>query len=102
MNKGELVDYMVEKAEGALTKKQAELAVDLYHDAVVDTLKAGKKFNMIGMYGIEPVGRNARKGHNPQTGEEIEIAAKVGVKSKPGKRLEEAVSGLDVNQFLKK
>lgn len=101
MNKTELVSFIAEKSEGALTKKQAELAVNLFEDAVVEALRNGDKLQLVGFMSVEPVGRNARKGRNPQTGEEMEIPAKMDVKIKAGKRLEKAVEGLNVNDFLK-
>lgn len=101
MNKTELVSFIAEKSEGILTKKQAELAVNLFEYAVEEALRNGDKLQLVGFMSIEPVGRNARKGRNPQTGEEIEIPAKMDVKIKAGKRLEKAVEGLNVNDFLK-
>lgn len=101
MNKSELVAYIAEKSEGVLTKKAAELAVDLFGDAIVETIKNGDKVTLVGLLTAEPAGRKARKGHNPQTGETLQIPAKMSIKLKPGKRLEEAVADLDVEQFIK-
>lgn len=45
----------------------------------------GDKVQYIGFGGFEKAERSARKGRNPQTGEEIEIPATVVPKFKPGK-----------------
>lgn len=102
MNKTELVNYIAENSEGALTKKQAELAIDLKNEAYISALTKGEKVQEVGFYSLEPVGRAGRKGHNPQTGVELEIAPKMGIKFKPGKKLEKSVSELDVNEYIKK
>jgi DNA-binding protein HU-beta len=102
MNKSELVTYIAENSEDKLSKKQAELAVDLFGDGIVDALKKGEKVQLVGLLTAEPVGRAERKGHNPQSGEGINIEAKMSVKTKPGKRLEDAVLGLNIADFLKK
>lgn len=100
MNKAELVDYMKENSEGELNKKLSDLAVDLVFAGIAHALSKGEKVQLVGDITIEPVGRKARKGRNPQTGEEIEIAPRMGLKVKPGKNLEKAIAGLDVNKFL--
>jgi DNA-binding protein HU-beta len=102
MNKNDLVQFISENSEDKLSKKQSELALDLLWDGVVEALKKGDKVQLVGNITIEPVGRAERKGHNPQTNEDITIPAKMGVKLKPGKRLESAVEGLNVADYLKK
>ena len=54
-------------------------------DIIKKTLKKGDKVGLVG-FGTFQVGkRKARKGRNPQTGKEINIAAKKVVKFKAGK-----------------
>lgn len=89
MNKTELVTRVAETTE--LTKKDATKAVDAILDAIADTLKAGDKVSLIGFGNFEVRERAARKGRNPQTGEEIEIAASKMPAFKPGKELKDSV-----------
>ncbi|MGG4451055.1 HU family DNA-binding protein [Brevibacillus porteri] len=89
MNKTELVTKVAETTE--LTKKDATKAVDAILDAIADALKEGDKVSLIGFGNFEVRERAARKGRNPQTGEEIEIAASKMPAFKPGKELKDAV-----------
>ncbi|MGW9129030.1 DNA-binding protein [Brevibacillus brevis] len=89
MNKTELVTRVAETTE--LTKKDATKAVDAILDAIADTLKAGDKVSLIGFGNFEVRERAARKGRNPQTGEEIEIAASKMPAFKAGKELKDSV-----------
>ena len=88
-NKQELVDS-VAKATG-LTKKDATAAVDAVFTSIEEALKNGEKVQLIGFGNFEVRDRAARKGRNPQTGEEIEIAASKIPAFKPGKALKDAV-----------
>ncbi|GED71585.1 transcriptional regulator [Brevibacillus reuszeri] len=89
MNKTDLVAKVAEQAE--LTKKDATSAVDAVLSAIAETLKAGDKVSLIGFGNFEVRERAARKGRNPQTGEDIEIAASKVPAFKPGKELKDAV-----------
>ncbi|WP_096200946.1 HU family DNA-binding protein [Bacillus sp. FJAT-45350] len=89
MNKTDLINAVVEATE--LSKKDATNAVDAVLDAITDTLKEGNKVQLIGFGNFEVRERAARKGRNPQTGEEIEIAASKIPAFKPGKALKDAV-----------
>ncbi|MEW9669737.1 HU family DNA-binding protein [Ammoniphilus sp. 3BR4] len=91
MNKTELISYVAETAE--LTKKDATKAVDAVFDAIENALKNGDKVQLIGFGNFEVRERAARKGRNPQTGEEIEIAASKIPAFKPGKSLKDSVAG---------
>jgi len=89
MNKTDLVNAVAEK--GDLSKKDAAKAVDAVFDSVMDSLKDGEKVQIIGFGNFEVRDRSARKGRNPQTGEEIEIPASKVPAFKAGKALREAV-----------
>lgn len=88
-NKQELVND-VATATG-LTKKDATAAVDAVFASIQDTLAKGDKVQLIGFGNFEVRTRAARKGRNPQTGEEIEIAASKIPAFKPGKALKDAI-----------
>lgn len=89
MNKSELVSSVAEKAE--LTKKDAEKAVNALFSAIEEALAKGDKVQLVGFGTFEVRERSARKGRNPQTGEEIEIAAAKVPAFKAGKALKDAV-----------
>ncbi len=90
MNKGELINTIAEKAN--LTKAQAADALNAVIDAVEGSLKGGDKVTLVGFGTFSVSHRAARKGRNPQTGKEIDIAARNVVKFKPGKELSDAVN----------
>jgi len=89
VNKTELINAVAESAE--LSKKDATKAVDSVFDTVQDALAKGDKVQLIGFGNFEVRERAARKGRNPQTGQEIEIAASKVPAFKPGKALKDAV-----------
>lgn len=91
MNKTELVSQVAQTAE--LTQKAAAKAVDAVFDTVLEALKNGDKVQLIGFGNFEVRERAARTGRNPQTGEEIQIAAGKVPAFKPGKVLKDAVAG---------
>lgn len=89
MNKTELVKAVSEKAE--LKQKDAAKVVDTVLETIMNTLSNDDKVQIIGFGTFEVRERSARKGRNPQTGEEIEIAATKAPAFKPGKELKDAV-----------
>ncbi len=92
MNKTDLINAVAEAAE--LSKKDATKAVDAVFNSILNALKQGEKVQLIGFGNFEVRERAARKGRNPQTGEEIEIPASKVPAFKPGKALKEAVKDL--------
>jgi DNA-binding protein HU-beta len=54
-------------------------------------LKKGDTVTLVGFGTFKVTKRKARKGRNPQTGEEIKIKASKAPKFTPGKSLKEAV-----------
>lgn len=60
-------------------------------DGIQTSLKDGEKVQVIGFGNFEVRERAARKGRNPQTGEEITIAASKSPAFKAGKQLKDAV-----------
>lgn len=89
MNKTELVLAVAEKA--GLKKKEAEKAVAAVIDSVVETLKKGKKVQLVGFGTFETRARKARTGINPRTKETIKIAASKSPVFKAGKAFKDAV-----------
>jgi len=89
VNKTDLVNLVSEKAE--LSKKDAASAADAVFDGIIEALANGDKVQLIGFGNFEVRERSARKGRNPQTGEEIEIAAAKVPAFKPGKQFKDSV-----------
>ena len=90
MNKAELISVVAEKT--GFTKKDSDLAVNAALDAITEALVAGEKVQLVGFGTFEVKERAARVGRNPQTNEEIEIAASRVASFKVGKALKDAVS----------
>ena len=93
MNKTDLINAVAEAS--SLSKKDATKAVDAVFDSILEALKQGDKVQLIGFGNFEVRERAARKGRNPQTGEEIEIAASKVPAFKPGKALK-----MRLNNFI--
>ena len=90
MNKTELVTEIAEKAD--TSKKEAEVVLRAFTDVVTEQLKKGEKIQLVGFGTFEVAERSARTGRNPQTGEEMQIAASKAPKFKAGKALKDAVN----------
>ena len=73
------------------TKKEAQAAVDCIIETITNALKNHEAVQLIGFGTFKVAERKARKGRNPQTGEEIDIAASKVPKFVAGKALKEAV-----------
>jgi len=89
MNKGDLVK---EVAKVVSTKKEAQAAVNCVFSTITKALKKKDSVTLIGFGTFKVAQRNARKGRNPQTGQEMTIKAKKVPKFLPGKALKDAVS----------
>ena len=90
MNKSELVEAVHDKLGG--TKKAAEEAVNAFVDVVTNELSRGNKVQLVGFGTFEVRHRAARKGRNPQTGEEMRIPASKAPVFKAGKHLKDVVN----------
>jgi len=88
MNKGDLVN---EVAQVVGTKKEAQAAVDCVFSSITKALKKGDAVTLVGFGTFKVTKRKARKGRNPQTGEEIKIKASKAPKFTAGKSLKDAV-----------
>lgn len=85
MKKVDLIAHIAKTAD--ITKVQATASLDAFCDAVAKTLKKGDKLTLVGFGTFSVSKRKARKGRNPQTGEQITIKAKKSAKFKAGKEL---------------
>ncbi|MEI4220429.1 MAG: HU family DNA-binding protein [Candidatus Dasytiphilus stammeri] len=73
MKKNELIEIISEKSQ--LTKIQSKIALEALLDAITESLKAGKTVQLVGFGTFKVNYRAERTGRNPQTGQEIKIAA---------------------------
>jgi len=85
MNKAELIDAIAHRS--GLSKADAKRALDGFTSATGNALGNGERVALVGFGSFSVTERSARKGRNPRTGEEINIAAKKVVKFKAGAEL---------------
>ena len=90
MNKSELVTALSEKI--GTSKKATESSLNALIETITDELKNGGKVQLVGFGSFEVRKRAARKGRNPQTGEEMKIAASTVPVFKAGKSLKDEVN----------
>jgi nucleoid DNA-binding protein len=88
MNKEDLVNELTKVVS---TKKEAEAVIDVVFGSIGKALKEGDRVALAGFGTFTVVDKPPRKGRNPKTGEEIDIAGKKVPKFNPGKGLKEAV-----------
>ena len=89
MNKDQMIEKLAEDV--GITKSQASKAVKSMFDGIVISLQQGDKVSVSGFGTFDISNRKARTGRNPQTGEEIQIAASKVPKFKAGKAFKEAL-----------
>jgi len=90
MTKAEVVKALKEKA-GLASLAQAEAAYESLFGIIKTALEKGDAVNIAGFGGFKVVERQARKGRNPRTGQEVRIPAGKTAKFTPGKALKESL-----------
>lgn len=94
MNKTQFTDRIAERT--GLPKSQVGTVVDAIFGTddgvIVEALRGGDNVSLTGFGNFKTSERAARKGRNPQTGKEIDIAASTGVSFSAGKGLKDAVN----------
>ncbi|MBL1056656.1 HU family DNA-binding protein [Ligilactobacillus agilis] len=88
-NKQDLISAVAEKT--GFSKKESTTVLNTILNEIESILVSGDKLQLIGFGNFEVRQRSARKGRNPQTGEEITIPASKVPAFKPGKELKDAV-----------
>ena len=94
MNKSEIVQQLATRAN--ISRADAQRAVDALFSVdtgiISQALKSGDKVQITGFGSFETKRREARKGRNPRTGKEIDIAASTSAAFRPGKGLKDSIS----------
>ncbi len=91
MNRSELTAAVAEIT--GLPKSKADEVVGAVFETLVESLKGGDGVRLAGFGTFEVMQRNARKGRNPKTGEEIATPAARNPVFRAGKGLKDAVNG---------
>lgn len=90
MNKSELIDAIADKAD--ISKAAAGRALEAVTESITAALKAGDSLTLVGFGTFSVKERAERTGRNPQTGNQITIAASKNPSFKAGKSLKDAVN----------
>ncbi len=90
MTKADIVETIYERV-GFSKKESAEL-VETVFDVIKDALVNGEKVKFSGFGNFIVREKNARKGRNPQTGEEIQLEARRVLTFKPSLVLKNALN----------
>ncbi len=91
VTKAHLVELVAERAD--VSQKQADEAVRVILEGVVEALRNGEKVELRGFGSFRIRQRGSRIGRNPKTGEKVQVPAKKIPYFKPGKDLREQLLG---------
>lgn len=95
MNRSQLIDALADRA--GVTKADAGSVLDAFSEVLQEAVKSGDKVQLPGLLTVDTVHRAAREGRNPQTGESLQIAARMAVRVTPGSQLKKAAESLPVS-----
>jgi integration host factor subunit alpha len=90
MTKAEIIESVHTKVQ--FSKKEAAEVVELVFDTMKETLERGEKIKISGFGNFIVRDKKARIGRNPQTGKEIEIAARRVLTFRPSQVLKSALN----------
>lgn len=93
LTKADLIQKVYEQHK--LTKSQAAETVDLFLDIAKKCLQEGDGLLISGFGKFNVKQKQARRGRNPQTGEEMILAPRKVVTFKPSGQLRQLVNGKD-------
>lgn len=92
MTKTQLVAHLAEEMGDPITKKTAATFLDELAQLAIKETKKNGVFIVPGIGRLVKAHRKARMGRNPQTGEQIKIAAKTVVKFRVAKTVKDAIN----------
>ncbi len=90
MNKLDLIAAVAQETD--ISKAKATEVVEAVFGAIEKSLKQKEEVRLVGFGTFVTAAREASKGRNPRTGEEIDIPASNSVRFKAGKTLKDAVN----------
>jgi DNA-binding protein HU-beta len=90
MNKLDLIAAVAQETD--ISKAKAAEVVEAVFGAIEKSLKQKEEVRLVGFGTFVATAREASKGRNPRTGEEIAIPASTSVRFKAGKTLKDAVN----------
>jgi DNA-binding protein HU-beta len=89
MTKQEVVAELMKRT--GIKRKQAIAAFETFLKSIKDALTRKEKVSLVGFGTFLTKKKNARRGRNPRTGQEIRIPEKTVVVFKPGKEFRQLV-----------
>jgi DNA-binding protein HU-beta len=89
MKKDDLVTFVSEETN--ITRKAAGETINAVLEGISSALEKGDSISLIGFGSFKIVGKSAREGRNPRTGETLQISASKAVKFTAGKALKQRV-----------
>ena len=92
MTKADLVEIIFEKV--GLSKKEAQDIIEIIFDTVKDAFVSGESVKIPGFGTFNVRQKSARRGRNPQTGEELEITPRRVLTFKASNQLKGLVEGV--------
>jgi len=90
VTKADLVNCIYKNLD--LTKKESAIIIDELFEIIKQTLESGEKVKISGFGNFVVRQKETRKGRNPHTGDELEIAARKVVTFKPSQVLKRALN----------
>lgn len=97
MTKADIVDRVYDRI--GFSKKEASELVELIFENLKEVLEQGEKIKISGFGNFVVRGKHERIGRNPQTGEQISIAARRVVNFKPSQVLRAMLNGEDYSNL---
>ena len=91
MTKADIVESVYEKV--GFSKKEAAQMVEMVFEIMKGTLEQGEKIKISGFGNFMVKEKRARKGRNPQSGEELEISQRRVLTFKPSQALKKLLNG---------
>lgn len=93
MTKSELIEQVSERID--VPKNRAEEIVNAVFESMKQALMADERIELRGFGSFSIRSYDSRKGRNPRTGDEVQVAAKKSVHFKVGKELRDRVDTLN-------
>ena len=90
MTKADIVENIYEKV--GISKKETAAVVQTIFDTIKETLEGEENVKVSGFGNFVIRKKRARRGRNPQTGEEIEISARKVITFKPSNVLKDLIN----------